>query len=86
MEFLNDASNKRFLALIAGVIFPVVQQKLGINVDHDTQIALLGMIIAYIAGSHTKEAVVARAGAAGKIASDKVTQKDAADIIKEASK
>lgn len=86
MEFLNDASNKRFVALIAGIVFPFVQQKLGINVDHDTQIALLGMIIAYIAGSHTKEAVVARAETAGRVAAETVTQNNAADVIKEASK
>lgn len=86
MEFLNDASNKRFVALIAGIVFPFVQQKLGINVDHDTQIALLGMIIAYIAGSHTKAAVVARAEASGKAAADTVTEQNAADTIKEAAK
>jgi len=44
------------------------------------------MIIAYIAGSHTKEAVVARAEASGKAAADTVTEQNAADTIKEAAK
>jgi hypothetical protein len=68
-----DPKTLRFLALLSAPLFVVLKTKLGLDVPTEVQEMLVGTVALYILGSHGKEAIVARARAAGTAASSSVT-------------
>jgi hypothetical protein len=79
-----DPKTLRFLALLSAPLFVLIKSKLGIDIPESTQDLLIGTVISYILGSHAKEAVVARANAAGVAAAANVTQGPLADAVVDA--
>jgi len=80
-----DPKSLRFLALLSAPLFTLLSSKLGIAVPLEVQEMLVGTVALYILGSHGKEAIVARAKAAGEAASVKVTPGPDADAIVDAA-
>jgi hypothetical protein len=80
-----DPKTLRFLALLSAPLFVLIKSKLGIDIPESTQDLLIGTVISYILGSHAKEAVVARANAAGVAAAATVTPGPAADAVVDAA-
>lgn len=77
-----DPKTLRFLALLSAPLFVVVKNKLGLDVPTEVQELLVGTVALYILGSHGKEAIVARALAAGATAAEAVkTPTDAAKAL-----
>lgn len=83
MNPIADPSNRRLLALVAGVLTPMLNDKLGLNIPGDQVLAVLGLAAAYITGSNWKEAQLAHADAAGASAAAAVT--DPAAVLKGAA-
>lgn len=82
-----DASNKRLLALLSAPLFTLLSSKLGVTVPLEVQELLVGSVITYLLGSHAKEAIVAKAQAAGASAATAVvTPADAAAALADAPK
>jgi len=80
-----DPATKRFLSLLLAPLFLLVKTKLGVDVPESVQDLLIVSIITYVGGSHLKEAVVARAQAAGAAAASAVqTPDDAAKALADA--
>jgi len=80
-----DPKTLRFLALLSAPLFVLLKSKLGLDVPTEVQEMLVGTVALYILGSHTKEAVVARAAAAGvAAAATVVTPADAAKVLADA--
>jgi len=80
-----DPSNKRLLALLTAPLFALLSKYLHIDVTPEVQELLIVSVITYIGGSHVKEAVVARAQAAGAAAASAVqTPDDAAKALADA--
>ena len=69
---LSSASNRRFLALIAGLIAGVGNKKLGLDLTPAEVTELLLFLGTYIVASNGKEALVKKANAAGQVAADAV--------------
>lgn len=80
-----DASNKRLIALLSAPLFALLSKYAKIELAPEVQELLVVSVIAYILGSHTKEAVVARANAAGVAAAATVTPGPAADAVVDAA-
>lgn len=79
-----DPKTLRFLALLSAPLFTLLKGKLGIDIPESTQDLLISTVIFYILGSHAKEAVVAKANAAGVAAAATVTQGPLADAVVDA--
>lgn len=73
-----DPKTLRFLALLSAPLFVVLKNKLGLDVPVEVQEMLVGTVALYILGSHGKEAIVARASAAGAAAASTVVTPDEA--------
>ena len=80
-----DPKTLRFLALLSAPLFTLLSSKLGVTVPVEVQEMLVGTVALYILGSHGKEAIIARAEAAGLAAVAKVTPGAAADAIVDAA-
>ena len=80
-----DASNKRLIALLSAPLFALLSKYAHVDLTPEVQELLVVSVIAYILGSHTKEAVVARANAAGVAASLAVTPGPLADVVVDAA-
>ena len=79
-----DPKTLRFLALLSAPLFVVLKNKLGLDVPTEVQEMLVGTVALYILGSHGKEAIVARALAAGATAAESIkTPADAAKALAE---
>lgn len=79
-----DPKTLRFLALLSAPLFVVLKDKLGLDVPTEVQEMLVGTVALYILGSHGKEAIVARAAAAGAAAAAPIsTPADAAKALAE---
>lgn len=81
MNPLENPSTRRLLALVAGVVTPILNQKLSLNIPDDQVLAVLGLALAYITGSNWKEAALAKADAAATQAAGAVTPTTAAAIV-----
>ena len=80
-----DPKILRFLALLSAPLFTLLRVKLDLDIPESTQDLLIASVIAYILGSHGKEAIVARASAAAVVASGKVTPGADADAVVDAA-
>ena len=80
-----DPKTLRFLALLSAPLFTLLKGKLGLDVPLEVQEMLVGTVALYILGSHGKEAIVARAQAAGDAAAAKVTPGAEADAVVDAA-
>ena len=76
-----DPKTLRFLALLSAPFFTLLASKLGVTVPLEVQEMLVGTVALYILGSHGKEAIVARAEAAGLAAAAKVTPSPDANAV-----
>ena len=79
-----DPSNKRLLALLSAPLFALMSKYAHIDLAPEVQELLVVSVITYILGSHAKEAVVAKANAAGVAAAATVTPGPAADAVVDA--
>lgn len=75
------SSTKRFLALLSGPLFLLLNGKFGNGVDHETQRLLLEVILGYFVTSKGGEAIIenARAKASGPIDVQAVLARAAAE-------
>jgi hypothetical protein len=80
-----DPKALRFLALLSAPLFTLLKGKLGVDVPLEVQEMLVGTVALYIFGSHAKEAIVAKANAAGVAAAATVTPGPAADAVVDAA-
>jgi hypothetical protein len=80
-----DPSNKRLLALLSAPLFALLSKYAKIDLMPEVQELLVVSVITYILGSHGKEAIVARAQAAGVAAAATVTPGAAADAVVDAA-
>ena len=79
-----DPKTLRFLALMSAPLFTLLSTKLGITVPLEVQEMLVGTVALYILGSHGKEAIVARALAAGDVAGKAVVANPDAGAVVDA--
>lgn len=77
-----DPATKRFVSIFLAPLFLLLKTKLGIDVPEPVQELLVVSVIAYVAGSHAKEALVKRAEVAGSTAAASIqTPADAAKAL-----
>lgn len=78
---VDQASLKRFVVMLIGVLAIVLNKKLGLNLD-DTQQALLAtMITAFIVSSNSKEKAIIQAEAFGVQAGQTVKTVSEAEAV-----
>lgn len=70
MNPLADPSNRRLLAMVAGVVATVGNRKLGLDLEPDQVLELLTFLGGYIVASNAK--AIAEARAAGVVAATAV--------------
>jgi hypothetical protein len=80
-----DPSNKRLLALLSAPMFALLSKYAKIDLAPEVQELLVVSVITYILGSHGKEAIVARANAAGVAAAATVAPGPTADAVVDAA-
>lgn len=84
---LNNASVRRFVAILLAPLFAAANAKLGLNISQGVQDLVIGSIVGYILMSNTKEAVIKRSEHAAEVAKSQVTTQDQArSVIEEAVK
>jgi len=86
MNPVENASLRRLVVTLLAPLFVFANSKFGINVSPEVQELVVGLFIAYVLGSNAKEAVIAKAQAAGKAAADAVTADNAAAVVRDAAK
>jgi XapX domain-containing protein len=82
MNPLTDPSNRRLLALIAGVVTPVLNGKLGLAIPDEQVLGVLGLVAMYIGAGNWKSVALAKAAQAGKEAAAAASVVPAAEGLK----
>lgn len=57
-EFLKSGTFRRMVATGVGLLVILLNKKLGLGLDAADQAAIVGLIVAYVAGSNFKEAKI----------------------------
>lgn len=73
---MDEATIRRLVAMVLGVAVPVLNSKLGLNIDDVGIGAIASVIVSYIVGSNVKHAaeIKAQAAAAAVDSTDKAAE------------
>jgi hypothetical protein len=83
-KFVENGTLRRLVVTAVAMGAVVLNKKVGLELDTGTQDLLVYLAMTYITGSNAKEAMVARAKAAGDAAAAAVTDPEA--VLKAAAK
>lgn len=84
MNPLADPSQRRFLALVAGLAAASLNKRLGLDIAPDTLMEMLALVAGYVVAGNAKAIAEARAAGAGA-AAQVVTVEQANAVLKAAA-
>jgi hypothetical protein len=62
-EFISSGTGRRLLVLLLGLLLPLLNKKLGLELDANALVADVVLVLGYIVQSAGKEAIMAHADA-----------------------